>query len=185
MKLFLERHNDEETSHIFNVFFKFLTLEKLFYIETYIFYKTRIKNEMSLYSPMQSYAVSNEAKWHHDFKRCIFAVFMRYQEKSNAMCEKSLKNIWRGGGGAAKGFTSFILLCNVYHRIGAETFKGAQAWDIRDWVIYIERSRLGRWLEEWTKKNYLCEVLGWYPPFCFFTDDWVCGKNIPRLLSMR
>ena len=74
--------------------------------------------------------------------------------------------------------------------------KGAQAWDIRDQVIYTERSHLGGWLEDWTKKNNLCKLLGWYSPFCFLTDDWVCSKNyspsteyavkiIPRLLSMR
>ncbi len=34
-----------------------------------------------------------------------------------------------------------------------ERFKGAQAWDIRDRVIYTERSHLGWWLEEWTKKS--------------------------------
>jgi hypothetical protein len=27
------------------------------------------------------------------------------------------------------------------------------------------------------QKNHLCKVLGWYSPFCFFTDDWVCSKN--------
>ncbi len=32
-------------------------------------------------------------------------------------------------------------------------FKGAQAWDICDRVIYIERSHLDRWLENWTKKS--------------------------------
>ncbi len=32
--------------------------------------------------------------------------------------------------------------------------KGAQAWDIRCWVIYTERSHLGRRLEEWTKKTF-------------------------------
>jgi hypothetical protein len=35
----------------------------------------------------------------------------------------------------------------------AQNLKGAQAWDIRDRVIYTERSHLGRWLEDWTKKN--------------------------------
>ncbi len=62
-------------------------------------------------------------------------------------------------------------------------FKGAQAWDIRDRVIYTERSHLGRWLEEWTKKH-LCKVLGRFSGILFFTDDWVCGKIIPRLLSI-
>ncbi len=56
-------------------------------------------------------------------------------------------------------------------------FKGAQAWDIRDWVIHTERSHLDRWHEDWTKKKHLRKVLGLYSLFCFFCDDWVGGKN--------
>jgi hypothetical protein len=44
--------------------------------------------------------------------------------------------------------------CNEGLSMSITIIKGAQAWDIRDRVIYTELSHLGRWLEEWTKKNF-------------------------------
>ncbi len=68
--------------------------------------------------------------------------------------KKSPKKYWK------KRFEPFlqILPSPIYRsHIFFNTFypfflKGAQAWDIRDRVIYTERSHLGRWLEDWTKK---------------------------------
>jgi hypothetical protein len=34
-----------------------------------------------------------------------------------------------------------------------KNLEGAQAWDIRDRVIYTERSHLCKWFEDWTKKS--------------------------------
>ncbi len=52
------------------------------------------------------------------------------------------------------------------------TFEGAQAWDIRDRVIYTERSHLGRWLEDWSKKS-----------ICFLAMTEWSLKIIARILS--
>jgi hypothetical protein len=46
-------------------------------------------------------------------------------------------------------------------------FKGTQAWDIRDQVIYTEWSHLGWWLEEWTKKSICVNCWVDIPHFAF------------------
>ncbi len=70
-----------------------------------------------------------------------------------------------------------------FSRLG--TFKGAQAWDIRDRVIYTERSHLGWWLEEWTKKSICVDCWVDIPYFAFLAMTEYAVKIIPRLLSMR
>ncbi len=64
-------------------------------------------------------------------------------------------------------------------------FKGAQAWDIRDRVIYTERSHLGWWLEEWTKKSICVNCWVDIPHFSFLAMTEYAVKIIPCLLSMR
>jgi len=65
------------------------------------------------------------------------------------------------------------------------SLKGAQAWDIRDRVIYTERSHLGWWLEEWTKKSICVNCWVDIPLFAFLAMTEYAVKIIPRQLSMR
>ncbi len=65
------------------------------------------------------------------------------------------------------------------------TFKGAQAWDIRDRVIYTERSHMGRWLEDWTKKTICVKCQADIRHFDSLPMTERAVKIIPRLLSMR
>ncbi len=46
-------------------------------------------------------------------------------------------------------------------------FKGAQVWDFLPIFFYINKSYMGRWLEDWRKKK-IFEDHGRYSPFCFF-----------------
>ncbi len=58
-------------------------------------------------------------------------------------------------------------------------FKGAQAWDIRYRVIYTERSHLGWWLEDWTKKSICIKCWADIGHFLFLAITEYAVKIIP------
>ncbi len=56
----------------------------------------------------------------------------------------------------AKYLFEIIMIVEITVNLTSKSIlKGAQAWDIRDRVIYTERSHLGRSLEEWAKKLFV------------------------------
>ncbi len=44
-------------------------------------------------------------------------------------------------------------------------------------ISYTERSYLGRWLGDWSRKIDIWTFLGWYSLLCFFIDDWFINKK--------
>jgi hypothetical protein len=62
-------------------------------------------------------------------------------------------------------------------------FKDAQAWDIRDRVIDTGLSRLGRWLEDYTKKSICVKCQANICHYVFLPMYEYVVKIIPRLLS--
>ena len=141
-----------------------------------------------------------------------------YPPKPSPLFELKMRSACILSGGAAGGaageaaFPGFCLALNskmtplIIDSVSlcCPHIKGAQAWDIRYRVIYTERSHLGRWLEEWTKKTFCVKCQAYIHHFVslplteytvkIISGYWVCGKTystptecavkiIPRLLS--
>ncbi len=63
-------------------------------------------------------------------------------------------------------------------------FKGAHAWDIRDWIIYAERSHWGRWLRDWSNNPFLEIFMHIFGKNCLATTQ-PSAKIICHRLSYR
>jgi hypothetical protein len=63
--------------------------------------------------------------------------------------------------------------------------KGAQVWDFRPIFFNINKSYMGRWLEDWRKKNYFSKTTVDIRHFVFFTQAEPALKICLRRLSLR
>ncbi len=68
---------------------------------------------------------------------------------------------------------------------GPVHFKGAQVWDFRPIFFYISKSYMGRWLEDWRKKNFCSKTKADIRHFGFFAHAEPALKNCKRMLSLR
>ncbi len=64
-------------------------------------------------------------------------------------------------------------------------FKGAQVWDFRPIFFYNNKSYMGRWLEDWRRKNFFSKTTADIRHFGFFTQAEPALKICLRRLSLR
>ncbi len=66
-----------------------------------------------------------------------------------------------------------------------KVIKGAQVWDFRPSFFYINKSYMGRWVEDWRKKIFFSKTTADIRYFVFFTQTEPALKICLRRLSLR
>ncbi len=124
---------------------------------------------------LQNFAFIGPAYWIWEPPRLLISRIARLftiRGGPNIFAQLSAEKQYVGGGGDC-----------VLH-LPPIAIKGAQAWDIRERVIHTERSHLGRWLEDWTKKPICVKCKADIRHFVSLLMTEYAVKIIPRLLSM-
>jgi hypothetical protein len=80
---------------------------------------------------------------------------------------------------------SNIIELTLFWKLNLFFIKGAQVWDFRPIFFYTNKSYMGRWLEDWRKKNFFWKTTADIRHFVFFTQAEPALKICLRRLSLR